>query len=59
MIIMKAMSSVLKVVLALVFGSMVLLIIIGFYMAFNPQFEAGGYIVVLVNALRELIIPRV
>jgi len=56
---MKAMSDVLKIVLALAFGLMVLLVIFGFYMAFNPQFEAGIYVVVLVNALRELIIPRV
>jgi len=56
---MKAMSDILKLVLVLAFSLMVLLVMIGFFMAFNPQFEAGGWVVTLVNAIRELLIPRI
>lgn len=56
---MKGISDVLKLVLALGFGLLVLLIMMGFFMAFNPQLESGGWVVTLVRAIAELLKPRI
>ena len=56
---MKAMSTLVKFVLTLAFSLMIVLIVMLFFNAFNPRYESGGWVVVLVRAIGELIKPRV